>query len=66
MTSTLSDRRYVNILKLYNNYNGINLMIFDKISNDTQITSNLKHNQSVCLRICLQIFFQNRFYMNLY
>jgi hypothetical protein len=30
--------------KLYNDFKGLNLMVFDKISNDTQTTSNLKHN----------------------
>jgi hypothetical protein len=40
-------------LKLYDNFNGLNLIVFDEISNDTQIASKLKHNQSINLRICL-------------
>jgi hypothetical protein len=43
-------------LKLYN-YNNLNLMTFDEITNDTQITSNFKHNQSICLEYIGKVFF---------
>jgi hypothetical protein len=37
-----------------------------EISNDIQIARDLKHNQSISLRICLYFFSFIRFSMNLY
>jgi hypothetical protein len=33
--------------KLYDNFNGLNVMVFDEISNDTQIAPKFKHNPSI-------------------
>jgi hypothetical protein len=42
------------MMMMENNNNNNNF--FDGISNDTQIAPNFKHNQSIGLRICLQMF----------
>jgi hypothetical protein len=54
--------------KLHDNFNGLNLMVHDRISNDIQIALNLKHNKSISLKICLLSFFFSflSFSMNLY
>jgi hypothetical protein len=42
--------------KLYDNHDGLNLVAFDGISNDTQIAWNLNYDWSISSRICCKIF----------
>jgi hypothetical protein len=39
--------------KLYDNFNGLKLMIFDGILNNTEIALKLKHGWSINSRMCL-------------
>jgi hypothetical protein len=52
--------------KLCDNFNGLNSMVSVGISNNTQIASNLKHNQSHKFKIFIIFFLFWRFYMSLY
>jgi hypothetical protein len=39
--------------KLHGNFNNLNLIVFNGISNDIKIYENLKYNQFISIQICL-------------
>jgi hypothetical protein len=53
------------IIKLYDNFSNLNLIVFDKILNYNEVSLNLKHN-SISFKICFNFFFISKIFMNLY